>query len=148
MDNTKARQYWMSVLAHSQPEELDQHWLALKLTTDYQVLRAPEFGLARVQARIGGRGNRFVMGDVTLTRAVIRLADGTCGYSYITGRDKAHAERCALLDALLQQAAQRPLLLEKVITPLAASREERLRLRAHEIASTKVDFFTLVRGDN
>lgn len=83
-----------------------------------------------------------------MTRAVVQLSDGTLGYSYLLGRDKAHAERCALLDALLQQPETRPLLEEKIITPLAAWREEQRQLRAREIASSKVDFFTLVRGDN
>ena len=72
----------------------------------------------------------------------------TLGYSYVLGRDKAHAERCALIDALLQQPQTHALLTEKVITPLAALREEQRQLRAREIASSKVDFFTLVRGDN
>ena len=99
-------------------------------------------------ARMGASGKRFVMGDATVTRAVVQLEDGTLGYSYVLGRDKAHAERCALIDALLQQPQTHALLTEKVITPLAALREEQRQLRAREVASSKVDFFTLVRGDN
>ncbi len=72
--------------------------------------------------RMGASGKRFVMGYATVTRAVVRLEDGMLGYSYVLGRDKAHAERCALIDALLQQPQTHALLTEKVITPLAALR--------------------------
>lgn len=147
MDALKARQRWLSVLAHSQPEQLLSYWRALNLSPFYEVLRAPEIGLTRLQARMGGTGRRFILGDTTVTRAVVRLADGTCGYSYVISRNKAHAELCALLDALLQGDSLE-LIERRIITPLAAIREEQLILRAREIASSRVDFFTLVRGDN
>ncbi|WJY13726.1 phosphonate C-P lyase system protein PhnG [Pectobacteriaceae bacterium CE90] len=143
-----ARQRWMSILTHSDPDVMQQHWQQLGLRYSYQVLRAPETGLARVQGRMGGTGKRFVLGDVTLTRAVVRLDDGTCGYSYVIGRNKPHAELCALVDALLQKQGADTPLYQQLIVPLAATRAEQLQQRAQEIASSKVDFFTLVRGDN
>ena len=148
MKQQTARQHWLSVLAHSSAAELDAHWQPLNLKPEFTLIRPAEIGLTRLQARMGATGKRFVVGDATVTRAVVRLNDGTLGYSYLLGRDKAHAERCALMDALLQQADTAELLQEKMIIPLAASREEQRQLRAREIASSKVDFFTLVRGDN
>lgn len=148
MEQQTDRQRWLSVLAHSNAAMLETHFQALNLQPAFTLVRPAEIGLTRLQARMGATGNRFVMGDATVTRAVVQLEDGTLGYSYLLGRDKAHAERCALLDALLQQPETRPLLEEKIITPLAAWREEQRQLRAREIASSKVDFFTLVRGDN
>jgi len=148
MEQQTDRQRWLSVLAHSSAALLETHWQALNLQPAYTLIRPAEIGLTRLQARMGATGKRFVMGDATVTRAVVQLGDGTLGYSYLLGRDKAHAERCALLDALLQQPETRPLLEEKIITPLAAWRDEQRQLRAREIASSKVDFFTLVRGDN
>ncbi|WP_017347102.1 phosphonate C-P lyase system protein PhnG [Pantoea sp. A4] len=148
MEQHTARQHWLSVLSHSTAEQLDAHWQTLELKPDFTLVRPAEIGLTRLQARAGATGQRFIMGDATLTRAVVVLADGTLGYSYILGRDKAHAERCALLDALLQQAETRGLLMEKIVTPLAALQAEQRQLRAREVASSKVDFFTLVRGDN
>jgi len=148
MKQQTARQHWLSVLAHSSAAELDAHWQPLNLKPEFTLIRPAEIGLTRLQARMGATGKRFVVGDATVTRAVVRLNDGTLGYSYLLGRDKAHAERCALVDALLQQTETGELLQEKIITPLAASREEQRQLRAREIASSKVDFFTLVRGDN
>ncbi|MCZ4060813.1 phosphonate C-P lyase system protein PhnG [Pantoea sp. LMR881] len=148
MEQQTARQHWLSVLAHSSAAQLNAHWKALNLTPEFSLVRPAEIGLTRLKARMGATGKRFVMGDATVTRAVVQLYDGTLGYSYVLGRDKAHAERCALLDALLQQPETQALLQEKIITPLAAMREEQRQLRAREIASSKVDFFTLVRGDN
>ena len=148
MEQQTDRQRWLSVLAHSSAALLETHWQALNLQPAYTLIRPAEIGLTRLQARMGATGKRFVMGDATVTRAVVQLSDGTLGYSYLLGRDKAHAERCALLDALLQQPKTRQLLEEKIITPLAAWRDEQRQLRAREIASSKVDFFTLVRGDN
>jgi alpha-D-ribose 1-methylphosphonate 5-triphosphate synthase subunit PhnG len=101
--DTSTRQRWMRVLAHSQPAALSGRMKALSLSPDYETIRAPEIGLVQIQARMGGTGERFFAGDATLTRAAIRLNSGTLGYSYVLGRDKAHAERCAVIDALLQE---------------------------------------------
>jgi len=148
MKQQTARQHWLSVLAHSDAGALEGHWQPLQLKPVYERIRPAETGLTRIQARMGGSGKRFVMGDATVTRAVVKLHDGTLGFSYVLGRDKAHAERCALIDALLQQPETHALLQDALITPLAALREEQRQLRAREIARSKVDFFTLVRGDN
>lgn len=110
MDALKIRQRWMSVLAHSQPSELLAHWQPLNLSPTYARLRPAETGLTQLQARMGGTGQRFVMGDMTVTRAVVQLASGVCGYSYVRGRDKAHAELCAVIDALLQVSGMEELI--------------------------------------
>lgn len=147
MQALQQRQRWMSVLAHSQPTQLRSHWQALNLNPSYQRLRAPEIGLTQLLGRMGATGRRFVLGDMTVTRAVVQLANGVQGYSYISGRDKDHAELCALIDALLQQPANHELLQLQLIEPLAALQQEQRQLRARAVASSRVDFFTLVRGD-
>jgi len=147
MDHLQPRQRWMSVLAHSQPAELLTHWQPLNLNPQFQRLRAPETGLTQLQGRMGGTGKRFVMGDMTVTRAVVQLDSGVYGYSYVAGRDKDHAELCAVIDALLQVQGMDELLNSKVIAPLAAKQQARREERARQIASSRVDFFTLVRGE-
>jgi len=142
------RQRWMRVLAHSQPAALSARMSALSLAPDYDTLRAPEIGLVQIQARMGGTGERFFAGDATLTRAAIRLNSGTLGYSYVLGRDKAHAERCAVIDALLQEHPYFQTLMETLIAPLEADRAARIAARQAEVNTSRVDFFTLVRGDN
>ncbi|MBJ3782884.1 phosphonate C-P lyase system protein PhnG [Enterobacter asburiae] len=146
--DTSTRQRWMRVLAHSQPAALSARMSALSLAPDYDTLRAPEIGLVQIQARMGGTGERFFAGDATLTRAAIRLNSGTLGYSYVLGRDKAHAERCAVIDALLQEPPYFQTLMETLIAPLEADRASRIAARQAEVNTSRVDFFTLVRGDN
>ncbi|WP_336667413.1 phosphonate C-P lyase system protein PhnG [Enterobacter mori] len=146
--DTSTRQRWMRVLAHSQPAALAARMNALSLAPDYDTLRAPEIGLVQIQARMGGTGERFFAGDATLTRAAIRLNSGTLGYSYVLGRDKAHAERCAVIDALLQEQPYFQTLMETLIAPLEADRAARIAARQAEVNASRVDFFTLVRGDN
>lgn len=146
--DTSTRQRWMRVLAHSQPAALSARMSALSLAPDYDTLRAPEIGLVQIQARMGGTGERFLAGDATLTRAAIRLNSGTLGYSYVLGRDKAHAERCAVIDALLQEQPYFQTLMETLIAPLEADRAARIAARQAEVNASRVDFFTLVRGDN
>ena len=146
--DTSTRQRWMRVLAHSQPAALSARMSALSLAPDYDTLRAPEIGLVQIQARMGGTGERFFAGDATLSRAAIRLNSGTLGYSYVLGRDKAHAERCAVIDALLQEQPYFQTLMETLIAPLEADRAARIAARQAEVNTSRVDFFTLVRGDN
>ena len=146
--DTATRQRWMRVLTHSQPAALSARMNALSLAPGYDILRAPEIGLVQIQARMGGTGERFFAGDATLTRAAIRLHSGTLGYGYVLGRDKAHAERCAVIDALLQEQPHFQTLMETLISPLEADRAARLAARQAEVNTSRVDFFTLVRGDN
>ena len=127
--DTATRQHWMSVLAHSQPAELAARLKALNITADYEVIRTAETGLVQIQARMGGTGERFFAGDATLTRAAVRLTDGTLGYSWVLGRDKQHAERCALIDALMQQSRHFQNLSETLIAPLDADRMARIAAR-------------------
>ena len=94
MQALESRQRWMSVLAHSRPEQLRSHWQALNLSPGYRSIRAPEIGLAQLQAH-GRHRPPLRAGDMTVTRAVVQLDNGGYGYSYIAGRDKAHAELCA-----------------------------------------------------
>ena len=146
--DTATRQHWMSVLSHSDPASLAAKMVALNISADYETLRAPETGLVQLQGRMGGTGERFFAGDATLTRAAVRLSNGTVGYSWVLGRDKPHAERCAVIDALMQQPTHFQTLLETLITPLEADRTARIAARQAEINASRVDFFTLVRGDN
>lgn len=146
--DTATRQRWMRALAYSNADALNARINALKLTPDYELIRTPESGLMQIQARMGGTGNRFFAGDTTLTRAVVRLKSGTLGYSYLLGRNKRHAEQCAVIDALLQEQTHFQNLMETLIRPLEAERDAEITARRAEVNASRVDFFTLVRGDN
>jgi len=83
-----------------------------------------------------------------LTRAVIRLTDGTLGYSYLLGRSARRARLAAIVDALGQNERQRAALVETLVAPVKARREAELARQREETAATRVNFFTLVRGED
>lgn len=141
-----ARQHWIGVLARARCSELQPHEAALR-DVEYRLIRAPEIGMTLVRGRMGGNGTPFNVGEMSVTRCVVRLADGRTGYSYLAGRDKVHAELAALADAHLQGSQQRHWL-EHMITPLAQVQAERRAQKEADTAATKVEFFTLVRGEN
>ncbi|WP_347911232.1 phosphonate C-P lyase system protein PhnG [Pseudomonas grandcourensis] len=140
------RQHWIGVLARASRSELQPFEAALR-DVEFQLIRAPEIGMALVRGRMGGNGAPFNVGEMSVTRCVVRLADGRTGYSYLAGRDKVHAELAALADAHLQGAQQRHWLAE-MIAPLATVQAGRRAQKEAETAATKVEFFTLVRGEN
>lgn len=147
VDNS-ARQQWMSVLANACFINLTQHWQVLQLDPPCEIIRQPEVGLARLQGRIGGKGERFNFADTTITRAAIRLSDGTLGYGYLRGRDKQHALLAAMIDGLLQQSEYRILLQTKLIAPLLHLQQQAEQQIATQASQSKVDFFTVVRGED
>ncbi|MFN4102316.1 MAG: phosphonate C-P lyase system protein PhnG, partial [Pararhodobacter sp.] len=77
----------------------------------------------------------------------VQLPGGEVGHAYVQGRDKAHATRAACVDALMQTEAAADLQ-ARVLDVLAAEAASARQLRAEKAAATKVDFFTLVRGED
>ena len=144
--NLSPRQHWIGVLARAQLSELLPHEAALK-DAEYHVIRAPEIGMTLVRGRMGGEGAAFNVGEISVTRCVVRLADGRTGYSYLAGRDKVHAELAALADAHLQ-GAHPSIWLSELITTLANTQATSRAQKEADTAATKVEFFTLVRGEN
>ncbi|MBO9512565.1 MAG: phosphonate C-P lyase system protein PhnG [Variovorax sp.] len=139
------RAQWLAVLAHAPRELLKRHAEALP-ALHFDVLRAPEIGLAMLRGRIGNQGDRFNVGEATITRCVVRHRDGdsaSIGVGYVLGRDTERVDWIARLDALLQQPRWHDALQADVIAPLAAATA---RLRAGEqgaTASSRVHFFNL-----
>lgn len=111
------------------------------------LLRAPEIGAVMVRGRQGASGAPFNLGEMTVTRCSLRLGCGAVGHGYVQGRDKDHARRVALVDALMQ-TPQADALRAAVLAPLEADERERKARRAARAATTKVEFFTLVRGED
>ncbi|WP_299620003.1 phosphonate C-P lyase system protein PhnG [Pelagibius sp.] len=143
-----ARRRWMSVLAKAQLTELEGAWEQLPEKPDYAWLRAPEVGMVMVRARSGGTGGQFNLGQMTVTRCALRLGSGAAGLGYVQGRSKRHAELAAVFDALMQDEERRPDLEDGVIGPLEEAQGQRRGTRSRKANATKVNFFTLVRGEN
>lgn len=141
------RREWMSVLAKATGAEIAGAWEGFEAKPDYAIRRAPETGLVMVQARAGGTGQRFNLGEMTVTRSAVELEDGTAGCSYVAGSDTGHAEIAAVFDALLCTPGHRRRVMDEVIAPLRVRQERRRREVLARTAATRVDFFTLVRGD-
>jgi len=146
-DPTRARQHWMSVLALASREELERHWCDLPARPDYRRLRGPEVGLVMVRGRAGGTGTRFNLGEMTVTRCSVELADGTTGHAYAGGRDRRHAELSAVFDALLQRD-DRGALHRTLVEPLARAQQARRQAATARVAASRVEFFTMVRGED
>jgi alpha-D-ribose 1-methylphosphonate 5-triphosphate synthase subunit PhnG len=97
---------------------------------------------------MGGTGGPFNLGEATVTRCAVRSKKGHEGHAYIMGRNHDHARIAAVCDALLQDESHRAQVEGQVLQPLMKLLEERRSLAACKAAATKVDFFTLVRGEN
>jgi alpha-D-ribose 1-methylphosphonate 5-triphosphate synthase subunit PhnG len=129
-------------------------WNDLKACTDDFVntpcdtIRPPETGLVMLRGRIGGTGDAFNVGEATVTRCAVRTAKGHEGHAYVMGQNHGHAKIAAVCDALLQDESYHTKVEAQVLQPLQKLLEDRRSLAAHKAAATKVDFFTLVRGEN
>ena len=144
LTDPKERQGWMGLLARSAPQGLQ---VLLPDLPPHALLRGPEVGAVMVRGRIGGTGQPFNLGEMTVTRCSVRLEGGAIGHAHVQGRDKAHALRAALVDALMQ-TDQAAVTRSQVLDPLGAAEAAARALRAAKAAATKVEFFTLVRGEN
>jgi alpha-D-ribose 1-methylphosphonate 5-triphosphate synthase subunit PhnG len=146
-DPNASRKGWLGLLAKSAALDVARHWAALNRVPDHTVLRSPEIGGVMVRGRAGAVGAAFNLGEMTVTRASVRLADGTVGHGYVQGRGKDHALQAALVDALMQTDAAETVE-AAVLTPLRDAITARKTGRAAKAAATKVDFFTMVRGED
>ena len=136
----------MAVLAHSTAAEIAGHLDRLALPT-HESLREPENGLVMVRGRIGGDGAAFNLGEATVSRAAVRLSSGEVGFGYTLGRDSEKARMIALCDALMQSDEFFATVETGVIAPLRAAMLGRRQQKAAETAATRVDFYTMVRGE-
>ncbi|MGX9143306.1 phosphonate C-P lyase system protein PhnG [Mesorhizobium sp. 128a] len=138
----------MATLAQASGDDIARLWNEAGLTSEAELLRGPETGLVTVRGRIGGGGAPFNVGEATVTRATVRLPSGQVGHSYMLGRDRKKARLAAIADALWQDPAQRQAVETALVSPLRAAQGEARKKRHAETAATKVDFFTLVRGED
>jgi len=163
-----ARAAWMRVLALSSTRELETAIQALGDLPAHRWLRKPETGMTMVQGRSGGTGARFNLGEMTITRCALTLSPTASspashtassgvsptadrdrvGIAYVQGRSARHAQYAAVADALLQSPAWHDHVARLVLAPLQVARRTRLAQHAEALAQTRVDFFTMDRGEN
>jgi alpha-D-ribose 1-methylphosphonate 5-triphosphate synthase subunit PhnG len=144
-DMTALRRRAMAALAESSTDDVAKHMSGLTVPA-HRELRRLENGLVMVRGRIGGDGAPFNLGEATVTRAAVRIESGEVGFAYVLGRDAHKARLIAICDAMLQ-SSDRTRVLAAVVEPLEQAMITRRQQQDAETAATKVNFFTLVRGE-
>lgn len=145
-DNAPLRKRWMSACARSPISDLKNMIEELDTGIAFDVLRPAEAGLVMVRGRAGGTGQLFNMGEMTVTRCSVRSEHGVVGHGYVAGRSQPHAEIAARMDVLFQNMDQERTMpfiesLEQQITARQCARQQKS-------APTRVEFFTMVRGED
>jgi len=140
------RQHWFGVLAKTPSNFLNKIWKDLADPSQHVCLRGPEVGMVMVRGRAGGTGERFNLGEMTVSRCSVRMENGTIGHGYVAGRNKRHAELAACFDAYFQDLDKPEVarMLMKFFDTYGQKTAERMA----KSAATKVEFFTMVRGDD
>ena len=142
------RQDAMRVLANASADELRQIYADMGMSVEASVLRGPETGLVTLRGRMGGGGAAFNVGEATITRVTVRLATGEVGHAYHLGRDAERVRIAATIDALIQQDGNAQRIERELLGPLRQSNASRSKRKRDETAATRVDFFTMVRGEH
>jgi len=144
--DTDPRRLALNALAAADADALDAAWSSWVDKPAFKPVRGPETGLVMVRGRAGGGGAPFNLGETSVSRATIRLETGEIGHGYCLGRNLDKARLIAVFDALFQRD---PAAIEaQVLTALRAGATAADLKRKQETAATKVNFFTMVRGDN
>ncbi|KQI73659.1 phosphonate metabolism protein PhnG [Loktanella sp. 5RATIMAR09] len=146
-DQSNFRKAWMSLLAKAPEGRAAALLDGAMARPAFTWLRAPEIGSTMVRARAGATGAPFNLGEMTVTRCALTLDTGEVGHAYIQGRRKEDAQTAALIDALMQTEVSQELR-TSVLEPLEAEMTTAKAARAAKAAATKVDFFTMVRGED
>jgi alpha-D-ribose 1-methylphosphonate 5-triphosphate synthase subunit PhnG len=147
-DETAARRRAMGLLARALSSELAGPLAQRFADHGAKDLKPVETGLVMLRGRAGGDGAPFNLGEATVTRAVVELPGGERGYAHVLGRDAERARLAAIFDALWQKSHQRRVVETCVLEPIAARLETERARRSAEVAATRVDFFTLRRGED
>jgi alpha-D-ribose 1-methylphosphonate 5-triphosphate synthase subunit PhnG len=103
-----------------------------------------------VQARAGGTGSRFNLGEVSITRCVLKpdaqlTRCQQVGVAYIMGSSHRHAQLAAVADALLQEPELHDHWDELLLRPISQSLSEKAQVKNAQAQATKVEFFTVAR---
>jgi alpha-D-ribose 1-methylphosphonate 5-triphosphate synthase subunit PhnG len=143
-----ARSELMRACAEATEGEMEIALATFGDLADAEDIRPPQTGLVMLRGRTGGDGPAFNIGEATVTRAAVRLAGGAMGFAYLLGRSLRRARLAAVLDALGQDEDHRVQLQRLLVRPVTARHDTERAARRAETAATRVDFFTLVRGED
>ncbi|MFS8122115.1 phosphonate C-P lyase system protein PhnG [Rhizobium sp. BR 250] len=137
-----------ALLARATVQELETVWNRQDASPQTETVRGPETGLVMVKGRIGGGGAPFNLGETTVTRATVKLASGTVGHAHVLGTGRKKAWYAAVFDALWQESPTRNFIETELLSPVEKRLSEEKERKTRETAATRVDFFTMVRGED
>ncbi len=147
-------QEWMRAYALAHTTILEQALRQLPTLPQYTYLRGPETGMIMLEGKAGSTGQRFNLGEMLVTRCAVALhtkQDGKAkyeGHAYIMGNNQRHAAMAAVLDALMQDADFAENTGRKLVSAIVDAHSQKQKVKATKTATTKVDFFTMVRGED
>jgi alpha-D-ribose 1-methylphosphonate 5-triphosphate synthase subunit PhnG len=147
-DEIAAHRRALGILARARCEELEEPLQRLFPNHGARDLKPVETGLVMLRGRVGGDSAPFNLGEATVSRAVVELPTGERGFGHVLGRDAFHARAVAILDALWRREREREIIETDVLAPIANRLSAMQRKADAETAATRVDFFTLVRGED
>ncbi len=143
----RERKRVMDLLAIATETELSGAWDILAEKPEVKPVRGPETGLVMVRGQTGGTGQPFNLGEVAVSRATVMLEDGTAGHAHVLGNHPEKARLAAVFDALAQMDTHTAAV-EALLQNIAIRVNEERRRQVQETAATRVDFFTMVRGED
>lgn len=148
-ESVAPRQAVMAVCAEATEAELDGALARLAPVPPTRDLRPVENGTVMLRGRAGGDGAPFNIGEATVTRAAVTLTEGGTvqGFAYHLGRDAGKARKAAALDALWQ-VADRRIAVEHALSAVRDRIAAERLTAARRAAATRVNFFTLARGED
>ncbi len=146
MEHEVERRDVMGVIARASRDEMRGALDAWPEKPEAEILRGPEAGMIMLRGRTGGGGAPFNLGEATVARATVRLSSGEVGFSCVMGRDLERARLAAIFDALWQREAEA--VDARLLRGVRARLSAETRKTAEETAATRVNFFTMVRGED
>ncbi|HEX3549899.1 MAG TPA: phosphonate C-P lyase system protein PhnG [Candidatus Elarobacter sp.] len=142
--NDEQRAAWIRLLALASPPTIVAGTRALEPLPPVVPVRPPEIGLVMVRGRLGGTGDAFNVGEMTVTRCTLRVGPHD-GYACIAGRNAEHAQAAAVCDALLRDPDWHARVEAHVLAPIRRERAALAERRARQRAATTADFVSVVR---
>lgn len=148
-DPNMARRRAIGAFAIASPTLLAEGYSRLAAEAPAAIpVRGPEVGLVILRGRAGGGGAAFNLGEASVSRASVRLESGEVGHAMILGRHAEKARIAAHLDALWQVPTWRERIETEIVAPALVEDADIAAGRAEEVEATRVDFFTLARGED
>lgn len=141
------RSGWIRLLANADVNDLEKAYDNLVDPVVFNHILQPETGLLMVQGRADGDGRRFHAGEISVTKCILEVGGQYLGYGMVTGSDKRHAQLAALFDGMLQHPRFHGPLKKTLLAKLDQKEKQSCRKLEKEVADTRVEFFTLKRGE-